>query len=365
MCSRALAEYGIIVDNFHIKPVPTGSIFFLTHFHSDHTRGLTPKWNHSTIYTSQTVFVLMKLRYGKTAKLLNYVKPLSVFQWSVLPVRGQDIHVCCIPANHSTGSVMWCFILPNGSTVVHTGDFRPGDDTYHWEGWKRMVPVSMLFYDSSLYDPRIRIPSVEQSVQALEELYRTMGKNQNMAVLLHTSGMETLIVEWCKKYERSWHIDKSCKDYKELELGLMENGSLFRCHTSGRADITCVGEAFRTKHEGDKKWVFVKPSLVWFMCHRNQIDQNETYSMNHAIPDETNTFRILYSNHASYDEIQTFIGFLRPILTSECVESIIPRKKCIRTKSARPKWDYQKQLMEKKGGGNLIPFQSKNKKIRK
>lgn len=342
MCSRILSDYGIIIDNFHVRPVPRGCHFFLTHFHRDHTSGLGPKWNHpTTIHTSETSFKLMEIRYGKDALVLKRIRKWLLWKWKTIRIMGKNVNICAVPANHSPGSVMWCFILPDGSTVVHTGDYRPTESLYMWDGWNKLRPLGSLFYDSSLHDPKVSMPTLEQSVDALESVYKKVGKLQKLALVLHTSGIECLIVEWCKKYNHTWDIHKSCKHRMECELGLMETGSLFQ---SKDADILCVGESFRDRSNGDSKWIFVKPSLIWFMCHAENISKSGIYTTSQAIPDMTNTFRIFYSNHASFEENKTFIAFLQPMETLGCVDSIISKKTCFSKGTVLPNWNYLERI---------------------
>jgi len=369
MCSRALSDHGIVVDNFRQRPVPQGSHFFLTHFHTDHTAGLTAEWSHATLHASSTVRSLMRMRYGGNANAVLCTRAWRVETWCTVRILGKLVKVCCVPANHSTGSVMWCFRFrarqnsTEWTTVLHTGDYRLTNRLRAWEGWKTMRPLSMLFFDSSIHDPRIRVPSLDQSVTALEWVFKRLGSRQRMAVIMHTSGVEQLIVTWCQRYGRTWYLDEeSCKNHEEARLGLTEQGS--NGEESGShsaADVWCVGSSFRNARSGDSRWVFVKPSLIWFMCHRNGMPsaKSEKSLMTKAVPDETNTFHVHYSNHASYAENMELQRMLQPVMTSQCVNSIVPDPDaCARSGSALPNGLYLSQLLNRAGRGVLLPFQS-------
>jgi hypothetical protein len=354
MCSKALEEWGIIVDNFHTKNRPPTAHYFLTHLHSDHTGGLSPTWDKAPLYVSEGTLIMMRLRYGHSSVVVNHTNALVYYSWTNLYINNKWIEVACIPANHCVGSVIWIFVLPNKSSVVHTGDYRPDEHMFRWSGWNRIKPVSLLLYDSSFNDPRIKIPTLNQGISALQSVFSRLNKRQRLAVFVHTSGVERLIGEWCNNQNLKWHVDDSAKNRLETELGLSEIAPFKRANTiqqQQNSTIWCVGESFRTKHTNDR-WIYVRPSAVWFMCHRNQLEDQEYYKFGTAVPDETNTFRVFYSTHASYEENQTFIKFLRPQMSTGCVKTIIPSD--CGAHSVNPNWEYHTSVKKP-----LLTFKSK------
>ena len=62
--SRIITNTNIIVDDFDFCKSFAKNTFvhFLTHFHSDHYEGLSPKWDYGPIYCTQTTknFILHK-----------------------------------------------------------------------------------------------------------------------------------------------------------------------------------------------------------------------------------------------------------------------------------------------------------------
>lgn len=354
MCSRALAEHGVAIDNFYVNPVPAGTQFFLTHLHKDHMDGLTPNWSGGILNVSETTYKLMQRRYkGKT--VLGTVKPWVIGKWRTVQLLGGATKVCCVDAHHSTGSVMWCFKFPNGSSVVHTGDYRPTADTFNWDGWEKLRPVSILLFDSSMHDPRVNIPSLENSSASLEHVFNLLGPGQRLALLVHTSGVEELVGDWCRRYGHTWALDENCKNYEETLLGFKSCAQRYMSGSS-QADVYCVGSKFRDQHEGSDTWVFVKPSLVWYMCHKNELVEHEFDALHLPIPDETHTFRVFYSNHASFQENQALMRFLHPTMTLPCVDAVITERSCQGT-SARPEWAYASELKE--GAPRARSFRSK------
>lgn len=355
MCSRVLDEWGVVIDNFHARAAPKGCHFFLTHLHEDHMSGLHAKWTAAPLHVSEATMLLMRERYGRDAPVCAHANVWEVMEWNTLQILGRDVEAMCVPAHHCTGSVMWIFRFPTGARVVFTGDFRATEELMRWRGWADLRPVSLLFYDSSLaHDPQLQVPTVPESVEALHSVYRRLGRGQRMAILAHTGGTEQLVAAFCVAHNVKWYVDESTKRDTEVRIGLRESA---RRHEGKRADrdaVWCVGDAFRAAHahEADR-WVYVRPSVVWFMCHRDDVRRH----FREAIPDETNTFRVCYSTHSSYDECQRFIRLLNPRMSMACVESINPGT-C--SGSSRPNREYMDKL-RKDDDAPLRPFKSSKK----
>jgi len=47
-----LKNTNIVIDGFCSEIYEDGLIYFLTHMHSDHFKGITPNWNDGPIYCS-------------------------------------------------------------------------------------------------------------------------------------------------------------------------------------------------------------------------------------------------------------------------------------------------------------------------
>jgi len=354
MCSRVLAEWGLVIDNFHTQNMPKGVHYFLTHLHLDHMSGLSMSWNKAPMHVSESTWKLMEKRYGTESPVVLHATVWEPYEWNNLTIMGQEIEVVCIPAHHCAGSVMWIFKLPTSSTVVFTGDYRLHPNILEWEGWKNLRPVSLLLYDSSLNDPRIAVPTTQQSLSAIHNIYRKMHKTQRLCVLTQTGGTEQLVAEFCNTYKIKWHVDPSCKNMDETVFGLLETAKKHQ-GTPQTARVWCVGDDFRTQNEGDSRYVYVRPSAIWFLCYRNRLERENSYAFGDAVPDETNTFRVFYSSHASYQENQTLIRHLRPQMTSPCVVNINPTN-CERNGTSLPQWDYYHQLQEE--SAKLRPYRS-------
>lgn len=341
MCARAFAERGVIVDNFHARDMPKGSHYFLTHLHNDHMSGLSAKWHAAPMHVSELTLALMAVRYGADSRVVQNATGWKPRTWRTLKILDERVRVLCLPAEHCAGSVMWLFKFADGTNAVFTGDFRLTPELLRWKGWRRMQPVTKLLYDSSFDDDDVKIPSVEQAVDALQSVFERLHVTQRMAVMIHTGGTEMLVAKFCARYGHTWHVDDSTKQADEVRIGLRDLAPDGQCRRPNRNTVWCVGEKFRRAHAGDRRWVYVRPSAVWFMCHAARLERRDTYTFGDAVPDRTNTFRVFYSTHASHAECRELIDHLAPEEAVPCVEPIAPGQ-CIG--SVKPNWKYHEQL---------------------
>lgn len=356
-CATALQEWNICLDQFYYTKMKPESRYYLSHFHEDHVAGLNESWDHAAIYVTRVTAELMKLRYGSNSPVCSVLQVCRPYKWYKHGKEGTE--VACVPAGHCAGSCMWLFVLPNGSTAVYTGDYRPYPGLYRWKGWSRVVPTSLLLFDSSFHNPRVIMPSLQQGIDGLEQLHQLIRRPQRMVVLAHTGGTEQLIGHWCLTKDHSWHVHHTCKNEKEVYLGLQEIAP--ECEAKGmlNADVLLVGETFRDGAP-NPRYVFVKPSAIWFLCHQNELQGKEQkYRFGSVIPDKTGTFRVNFSCHASYKENMELIEFTRPMMQNPCVAEIAP-KECTAKGSIQPDWKYYKQVQDG-SVTKLKPFKSMRK----
>lgn len=123
----------IRVDNFEfMKNDFTQYIFFLSHCHEDHVKGLNPSWNYGKIYTSHISKVLI---LEKFPHLKDYVVELEMDEehWIYLDEsKKEGVSVILMDACHCPGAVMFLFRGKMG-TVFHTGDFRFSESMFNNE----------------------------------------------------------------------------------------------------------------------------------------------------------------------------------------------------------------------------------------
>jgi hypothetical protein len=221
----------------------------------------------------------------------------------------------------------WIFVLPKNIRKVYfkavfTGDYRPHSEPVSWHGFKKVIPVSLLHYDSSFDNPEVLLPSVPQSLRALQQVYQhAQTQEKTLAVICHTGGTEQLVALWCREQRKTWFVQSSCKHEQETYLGLLELAGAYEAVEESKAHVVCVGDKFKRDTPG---YTLVKPSVLWFLCHAEELLERKT-PLSEAVRDSQGTWRLFYSPHSSYEENRTLIRQLKATKTQACVKEIIPQ----------------------------------------
>ena len=333
----------ILVDAFNYGPKLPESffeknhvLFFLTHAHSDHYTGLRANWecHGHTVHCSET-----------TGRLIEHLLDLPASKISPLPMNTPvdlpyGVKVTLVDANHCPGAVMFLFILPDGTRVVHCGDFRY--DASKMSGCKHLEEFkgcSAVYLDTTYCNPRHMFPhqseSIEKIAEALENVFgvaeqaSTPRKKRKVDVVSrkHTYDTMCLISTYVIGKERileQIHRRFGLKIYiEERKAGVVENLGVDMTMFTTDAKETPIhvvkwnflGESwpyFRpnfvdpaayAERFGVSKvigfvptgWVFSKDGLMKTL-HKNNVTI-------HLVP---------YSEHSSYAELMEFVAMLRP-----------------------------------------------------
>ncbi|KAF9590362.1 hypothetical protein IFM89_033888 [Coptis chinensis] len=178
-------EKGIIsVD----KWTESSQAYFLTHLHSDHTKGLSSNWNKGPLFCSSITAKLFPSKFPdfKSSLLIKVLEIGSHYSISLFsPSSGAEItvQVMAIDADHCPGAVMYLFRGEFGC-VLYTGDFR-------WEGisekallGKSMLlnalgsdRIDVLYLDNTYCNPSYSFPPrevVAQQIRVWPERLQTM-----------------------------------------------------------------------------------------------------------------------------------------------------------------------------------------------
>jgi hypothetical protein len=139
-------ERRIVVDDFDIArlrlsncPLAQRPLFFLTHAHADHLRGLSAEWDFAPIHMSDVTRALVLGRF-KGFRRPELLCAAAIGERLTLPLPGTAeaagadaadlVSVTFLPANHIAGAVMLLFEWRDAArggavrSVLHTGDFR-------------------------------------------------------------------------------------------------------------------------------------------------------------------------------------------------------------------------------------------------
>ncbi|CAJ1405051.1 unnamed protein product [Effrenium voratum] len=142
-----LEEAPIAVDSFD-HPDP-GLIFFCSHAHEDHLKGLHNSWRRGPLFTSPVTAQLLRLKWPS----LNCVA-LEIGQVHRI-AEGLEVEVSLIDANHIPGSVMFLFSGYFG-TLLYTGDFRLSASHASLASEPLLRRLTRIFLDNTFCHPRFR-----------------------------------------------------------------------------------------------------------------------------------------------------------------------------------------------------------------
>lgn len=158
--------------------------YFLTHYHSDHTTGLTPNFTAGHIYCSEVTRLLLVHDMGLPEDRISAL-PLNT------PTCVEGVEVTPLCANHCPGAVMLHFFEPKNSLssssasssskgregvrVLHVGDFRAEkcvvDNPTLASLGRDCGGLDTLYLDTTYCNPRHDFPAQSQVGIALNSLY--------------------------------------------------------------------------------------------------------------------------------------------------------------------------------------------------
>ncbi|KAK9454109.1 beta-lactamase-like protein [Dipodascopsis uninucleata] len=165
----------IAVDAFKYGAVPDISIFFLTHFHSDHYGGLSQTWTHGQIYCSSVTASLVKQQLRVNPQ---YIIQLPLNQRTLI----SNFYVTLIDANHCPGSVLFLFECGN-LRVLHTGDFRAAPaHILHPSIFSK--PLDAIYLDTTYLNPKYSFPHQADVVSSCAEITHSLSRDSSFAYKL-------------------------------------------------------------------------------------------------------------------------------------------------------------------------------------
>lgn len=291
-----------IVDGFSYSNSlePSAFVFFLTHFHSDHYKGLTQNWRSGKIYCSRPTAVLLRSEFPC---LDIQSLELDVTHWIVLDQSsGKGVNVTLIDANHCIGSVMFLFQSIETGNILFTGDFRfiPSMLTHPalQNSSGSLIHINHLFLDNTFARPEFNFPA--QDI-CKEMLFKSIEENPNCDVFIKSEcfGREGLLSELAEKFGTV--IVVSEKMLKRIQL-LRRNCERF---SSNEADgfIRIVNkETFRTLYERNLNQMKTIGICLTGWC--KNYSKSEDYGVVR--------YKIPYSGHSNCEEINSFVKSVNP-----------------------------------------------------
>ncbi|KAL4613008.1 DNA cross-link repair 1A protein-like [Arapaima gigas] len=288
---------GFVVDAFQYGTIQGVTCYFLTHFHSDHYGGLN-RTSTLPIYCNQITGNLVKSKLRIDEQYIH-ILPMN----TACLVEG--VTVILLDANHCPGASMLLFILPDGQTVLHTGDFRadPSMERYPELQCHR---VQTLYLDTTYCSPEYTFPSQQQVITFVANMafeYVTLHPRTLVVCGAYSVGKEKVFlalaeVLGCKAgMSRDKFGIMSCLELEQLSQLVTTDWSAARgLRTHLRKFAATYDQVLAFKPTG---WTF-----------SSQFAGVE--DIRPEVQDNIAIYGIPYSEHSSYLEMKRFVQWLKP-----------------------------------------------------
>lgn len=299
---------GFTVDAFQYGEVEGCTAYFLTHFHSDHYAGLS-KDSALPIYCSEITGNLLK---KKLRVQEQYVHQLPMDTECAV----DGVKVVLLDANHCPGATMILFRLPNGTVILHTGDFRanPSMERSLLAGHK----VHTLYLDTTYCSPEFTFPSQQEVIQfAINTAFEAVTLNPRALVVCGTYciGKEKVFLAVADVLGSK--VGMSQEKYRTLQsLNIPEVSSIITTDMSSSSvhllpmmQINFKGLQSHLKRCGGKyDQILAFRPTGW--THSNNI--TSIADLTPQTKGNISIYGIPYSEHSSYLEMKRFVQWLKP-----------------------------------------------------
>ncbi|MFH0964534.1 MAG: MBL fold metallo-hydrolase [Planctomycetota bacterium] len=262
-------------------------VYFLTHWHADHMRGLGPGWAHGPLYCSSITARLLTEVTGVRRDLLRLIDPGERAEIGAAGGRGT---VTAFDANHCPGAVMFAF-EDGRERFFYSGDCRVTGEML--AALRPFAPTDVFYVDSTYAHPRYRFPTQEEAVRTILELVTEHGDGE-VYIALYTIGKNRIVAALFERFGRPTYVTKE----KHLAYSAIGAGHLV---TTDRSKTNFFGysrgyfERYFRRKAGSRPLVIIPTGWA--------IDERDGRNGFHYIP---------YSEHCDYHERKELIETLRP-----------------------------------------------------
>ncbi|CCI41613.1 unnamed protein product [Albugo candida] len=320
-----------IVDGFRFANKNLSSVYFLTHFHSDHYVGLTKKFDAGTIYCSQITanLVMMKLRVD--AKYICIVELNT-------PTIIHGVEVIFLDANHCPGACIILFRQKNGMSFLHTGDFRYHPRMLHYPALRSFVDqestgnethrLSGVYLDTTYLKSKFDFSPQETVIKHVVELVEKHYSTQRQMYIFgtYTIGKERVFMEVAKHFGKKMCVSKekfrvlSCYGWDENNMDYLTTNSGDTCffvmpmHSLRMDRLPGLLRSYTNRFD---KIIAFRPTGWTF--------QGVDASLSKMQRDPSDRFRVYgipYSEHSSFSELCQFVKAFKP-------KTIIPTRQTL------------------------------------
>ncbi|KAF7823076.1 5' exonuclease Apollo-like [Senna tora] len=328
--------------------------YFLTHLHSDHTKGLSSSWAKGPLFCSRLTAKLFPFKFPHFN--LSLIRILQIGSWHTLSLLSSSgsrsrVQVMAIDAHHCPGSVMLVFRGEFGC-LLYTGDFR-------WEanceraarardmllGAIKDEVVDIIYLDNTYCNPSYDFPSRQVAAQQVVNIILSHPEH-DIVIGINTLGKEDLLLHISRELKI-----KICVWPERLQtMHLLGFNDIFTTNTS----ITRVRavpqysfsidtlEALNTMHptigimpsglpwvkKGLQKSENLYSSFLTSRSKRGRWSANGEVRSDQPVTNiglierfHEYMYSVPYSDHSNYAEIKEFVKLVRPTKLKGIVSS--------------------------------------------
>lgn len=300
---------GFTVDAFQYGKIEGCTAYFLTHFHSDHYGGLTKKFQFP-IYCSKITGNLVKAKLRVEERFINTL-PMD----TECVVDG--IKVVLLEANHCPGAVLLLFCLPNGTSILHTGDFRADPSM---EQYPALIgrKIHTLYLDTTYCSPEYTFPPQQEAIQfAVTTAFEMVALNPRTLVVCGTYSVgkekvflavaDVLGCKVCMSQDK--YKTMQCLESKAIASQITTDWNSTSLHVLPMMQVNCKGLlSHLNKFSGRYDRVLAFKPTGWTYSDRC----DSVADIKPTVRGKITMYGIPYSEHSSYLEMKRFVQWLRP-----------------------------------------------------
>lgn len=268
-------------------------LYALTHYHSDHMRGLRKGWSRAPLLCTPQTAELLKIGKRVDPDVLRPVglgDPVSVSQGDL------EFTLTAFDANHCPGAAM--FLIETGvERILVTGDFRLDD------GMREILPhfsgIDHLLVDVTYDDPGYEFPTQEKVIADMVSFIgrmRDQGRKDLVVIETYTIGKNKVLQGIFDAFGEPFYLDETrfplyCAiGYEGIVTDDPEETHFFAC---GRRHMD--GEPKRAWPDWRRRAAVIFPT-GWAVKGRGR----------------RGALGFPYSEHCSYSELLEFLKAVNP-----------------------------------------------------
>ncbi|XP_071318415.1 DNA cross-link repair 1A protein [Trachinotus anak] len=299
-----------VIDAFRYGEIEGITAYFLTHFHSDHYGGLT-KNSTFPIYCNRITGNLVKNKL-KVAEQYVHILPMNT------QVNVEGIKVILLDANHCPGAAMLLFFMPDGQTVLHTGDFRadPSMETYPE---LLSCRVQTLYLDTTYCSPQYTFPRQQEVISfAASTAFELVTLNPRTLVVCgsYSVGKEKVFLALAEVLgskvclSRDKYNTMCCLESEQVRQRITTDWKAAQVHVLPMMQLSfkkLQDHLARFSQRYDQLVAF-KPTGWTFS---QQVDS--VGDIQPEISGNVSIYGIPYSEHSSFLELKRFVQWVQPL----------------------------------------------------